>query len=74
MEDIKVEDHTVEVFMGGKLKAPEHPATVEELASWLERAAIELRSWSSDASELDLAEVHFDREGIDVTLKDGITQ
>lgn len=63
-------ESNVEVFMGGDFKLPDRPKTVGELKSFLEECIKELDGWGGD--ETPLAEVFFNRDTINVTLREGI--
>ena len=67
MSDIEFKESTVETFMGGTFKMV-RPQNTEELAKFFQKVANEISSWGGDAS-LDLSEVYFQRNEIQVTLK-----
>ena len=60
----------IEVFMGGEFKLPESPKTIGDLKTFFRTCIEELNGWGGD--ETPLAEVFFNRDTIDVTLKEGI--
>lgn len=72
MSGMKFREANVEVFMGGTFTLPDKPKTVGELKQFLSDCIKELDGWGGN--DTPLAEVFFNRDQIDVTLSEGITQ